>query len=135
MNQPKILRAASVGFVLFSALALLAVSLMAFASPQAVMDLVGVRLPNPDAFSSIRGVYGGVGMAIVISLGYLVRRQVRLALGFLVLLWGFYALSRAITICVEGPLGAFGTQWIITESVLLVLAAGLLWLNRKPLIA
>lgn len=134
MFSDQVVRRLSVGFVLFSMLALVSVSLMAFASPQAVMDLVGVRLPNTDAFSSIRGVYGGVGMAIVISLGYLVRQQVRLALGFLVLLWGGYALSRVITIWVEGPLGAFGTQWIITESVLLVLAAGLLWLNRKPLI-
>lgn len=38
---------------------------MAFGDPQAVMDLVLVKLDNTDAYSSIRGVYGGVGIAIL----------------------------------------------------------------------
>jgi hypothetical protein len=33
-----------------------------------------------------------------------------------------YAVSRAITILVDGPLGDFGTQWIITESILFIIA-------------
>ena len=131
MKKEKMIRIASVGFIAFSAFSLLSVSLMAFFDPQSVMDLVGVKLENTDAFSSIRGVYGGVGMALVISLIYLIRHNVKQALGFLALLWGFYALSRGITIFAEGPLGAFGTQWIITEAVLLSLAVVLLLLNRK----
>lgn len=116
------LHRAAQGFVLLSAFALLAVSLMAFASPQAVMDLVQVRLPNPDAFSSIRGVYGGVGLTLFLSLIYLLRHDLRLALSFLSLLWGFYALSRLITIWVEGPLGAFGTQWLTIETVFFIVS-------------
>lgn len=132
MKKEKMIRIASVVFICFSAFSLLSVSLMAFFDPQAVMDLVGVKLENTDAYSSIRGVYGGVGMSLVISLIYLiVKKDIKQALGFLALLWGFYALSRTITIFLEGPLGAFGTQWIITEAVLLSLAVLLLQLNKS----
>ena len=49
----------------------MSLSLMALFDPQSVMDLVGVELGNTDALSSIRGVYGGVGVAICLSLLYL----------------------------------------------------------------
>lgn len=55
-----------------SVLGILSVSFMAFGDPQAVMDLVHVKLDNTDAYSSIRGVYGGVGIAILGVLLYLV---------------------------------------------------------------
>jgi nitrate reductase gamma subunit len=117
MKKEKLVRVASLAFISFSAFCLLMVSLMAFASPQSVMDLVSVKLTNTDAFSSIRGIYGGVGMTIVISLIYMMRKHIKEALLFLTLLWGLYAVSRFITILIEGPLGNFGTQWIVTESV------------------
>lgn len=122
---------AAKGFILLSALSLLSVSLMAFASPQAVMDLVQVKLENTDAFSSIRGVYGGVGMTLVISLIYLMVKAPQKGLAFLSLLWGFYALSRTITIFMEGTLGDFGTQWLVIESVFFIIAATLLVSTRK----
>ncbi|MFA9215002.1 MAG: DUF4345 domain-containing protein [Candidatus Methylacidiphilales bacterium] len=109
-------------FIGFSALSLLSVSIMAFLSPQSVMDLVQVKLTNNDAYSSIRGVYGGVGLCLVIHLIFLLVKNIKMALGVLCMLWGFYAISRAITILAEGPLGGFGTQWIITESVLFIIA-------------
>jgi len=130
MKQNKIINVASVGLILFSAFALLSVSLMAFASPQAVMDLVGVKLPNTDAYSSIRGVYGGVGLTIVITLLYLAMRDRRKGLIFLCLLWGLYAFSRLMTIITEGSLGAFGQQWIMIESVLFLLSISLLILRK-----
>lgn len=120
-------------FIGFSALCLLSVSLMAFVNPQSVMDLVQVKLQNTDAFSSIRGVYGGVGLTLFIALIYLMIKDVRQGLMLLVLLWGFYAVSRAITILVEGPLGDFGTQWIITEVALCTIACILFILHRNPL--
>jgi hypothetical protein len=119
------------GFILFSSLSLLSVSIMAFINPQSVMDLVQTTLPNTDAYSSIRGVYGGVGLTIVLSLVYLMQKNAGYALGFLTLLWGFYAVSRIITIFAEGTLGAFGTQWLIIETVLFMLAAVLVVVNRK----
>lgn len=105
----------SSGFIILSAVSLLSVSMMAFFSPQAVMDLVQVQLPNTDAFSSIRGVYGGVGLTIFIQLVYLLRKNKLQALVFLSIFWGAYAFSRITTIFAEGRLGTFGTQWLYTE--------------------
>lgn len=118
-------------FILLSAFSLLAVSLMAFSDPQAVMDLVQVKLPNADAFSSIRGVYGGVGLTLFIWLIYLWRTNVQQALAFLSLLWGFYAVSRIMTIFMEGKLGAFGNQWLVIESVFFLISATLFWRNGR----
>ncbi len=135
MKTTKLVHLASAGLILLSAASLLSVSFMAFADPQSVMDLVHVQLNNNDAFSSIRGVYGGVGLALGISLLYLMVKDPGKGLAFLCLLWGFYAASRIITILVEGSLGDFGTQWLITESVLFGLAAGLLLARRKKVAA
>jgi len=99
-----------------SVLGILSVSFMAFSDPQAVMDLVQVKLDNTDAYSSIRGVYGGVGIAILGVLLYLVFTDRKAALGFIAL----------ITISMEGPLGDFGSQWLVIESTLSLVALGLL---------
>lgn len=135
MNTKTIVKVASIGFILLSAFSLLSVSVMAFFSPQSVMDLVGVQLNNPDAFSSIRGVYGGVGLTLTISLIYLMVKDRRGGLAFLCLLWGLYAVSRIITIFAEGSLGAFGTQWLYTEITFFAVAAVLLFSNRKTAVA
>lgn len=95
------------------------------------MDLVSVKLTNTDAYSSIQGIYGGVGMTLVISLLYLIRNHANEALLFLTFLWGLYAISRLITILVEGPLGQFGNQWIVTETILCAIALVLLKFNKK----
>jgi hypothetical protein len=131
MKKEKLIRTGAIAFIVFSAFCLLMVSLMAFVNPQSVMDLVAVKLNNNDAYSSIRGIYGGVGLTIVISLLYLIRNNMKYALLFLSLLWGFYAASRLITMAVDGPLGAFGNQWIITESVLCGIAVLLLESYKK----
>ncbi len=122
-------------FILISTLSLLSVVVMAFFNPQSVMDLVQVKLSNTDAFSSIRGIYGGAGLAISISLLYFMFKDPQKALGFLSMLWGFYALSRVLTIFREGPLGDFGKQWLVIESIFFLVALSLLIANRtKPLI-
>ncbi|MBK0404332.1 DUF4345 domain-containing protein [Adhaeribacter sp. BT258] len=131
MKKQKTMLLAAKGFILLSALSLLSVSVMAFFSPQAVMDLVQVKLENTDAYSSIRGVYGGVGMTLVISLIYLMLKEPRKGLAFLMLLWGFYAFSRTITIFAEGSLGAFGTQWLVIEAAFFLIAGTLFMLTGK----
>jgi hypothetical protein len=125
MKNSKVINVIVKSYILLSGLAFLSVSLMAFISPQAVMDLVQVKLSNPDAFSSIRGVYGGVGLALFISLMYLMMKNPTQALIFLAMLWGFYAASRIITIMVDGQLGSFGNQWLFIEGLLFLLAIGL----------
>lgn len=133
MKNQFLLRVASLTFVGISAISILIVSAMAFISPQSVMDLVQVQLSNPDAASSIRGIYGGAGLAIVLMLAYLSRKDVREALGFLVLLWGLYAISRVITQLAEGPLGPFGTQWVVIESLFCGIATLLLMMHHRKI--
>lgn len=118
MRTNRILDAAAWSLVGISALGVGSVSALAFMDPQAVMDLVRVDLGNTDAYSSIRGVYGGVGATLLVVLLTLARRHRREAMGFLGMLWGMYALSRVITIRVEGALGDFGSQWLVIEAVL-----------------
>ncbi len=122
MKKIQTFTAASKTFIWISAGSILTVSLMAFFSPQAVMDLVQVKLENNDAFSSIRGVFGGVGLTLFCTLVYLVMKDVQKGLSLLALLWGFYALSRLVTWISEGPLGSFGTTWLMIESVFFITA-------------
>lgn len=131
MNTHKILTVCARGFILLSSMSLLSVSIMAFNNPQAVMDLVNVKLSSNDAYSSIRGVYGGVGLSLFFSLIYFMVKDPRKGLAFLTLLWGFYALSRTITIFTEGALGDFGNQWLVIESAFFLIAIALLFLSRK----
>lgn len=129
--KTKVLSILSRGFILLSALSLFSVSLMAFNDPQSVMDLVQVKLTNTDAYSSIRGIYGGVGLSLVVGLIYLAWKEPQKGLLFLSILWGLYAVSRIITMAKEGPLGDFGTQWVIIESVFCLIATSLLLINKK----
>ncbi len=125
------IKGASSIFIVLCAFSLVSVSIMAFLNPQSVMDLVAVSLTNTDAFSSIRGVYGGAGMAMVILLIYLLRRDQQTALFFLSCLWGLYAFSRLVTSMIEGPLGDFGRTWIVIESVFCIIAVSLLFLTKR----
>jgi hypothetical protein len=118
-------------YVWFSAISLLTLSMMAFVSPQAVMDLVQVKLSNNDAFSSIRGVYGGVGLTIFLWLLHTLKKDVQESLLFLSLFWGLYAVSRITTLMMEGPLGAFGKQWLGIETVFCAIAILLLFINKR----
>lgn len=126
----KVIKISSSILMGLSVLGIASVSLMAFNSPQSVMDLVQVKLENTDAMSSIRGVYGGAGIAIIMVMVYLWRNNQRQGMLFLAVFWGSYALSRLLTIVVDGALGAFGSQWIVTETVLAV-AALLLYVKQE----
>jgi Domain of unknown function (DUF4345) len=126
MKTQKIITIAVGSYIGFSAFTIFMVSIMAFSDPQSVMDLVDVKLTNNDAYSSIRGVYGGVGLTIFITLAYLGFRDQTKALIFAAVLWGLYAISRLTTIFSEGPLGDFGNQWVIIETGLCILALLLL---------
>lgn len=130
-NSNKWLSRLSAVFISFSLLSLVWVSIMAMVSPQQVMDLVQVKLENTDAISSIRGIYGGVGLTICALLLYLLLKDKTKALLFLSVFWGMYALSRFVTILVDGSLGDFGNQWIVIESVFCILAIVLFMVHPK----
>jgi len=122
MNAFKIIKISSRLYIGFSIFALSYVAILSLINPQATMDLVGTTLPNTDALSSIRGVYGGVGIVITIQLIYLLAKDLHKGLFFLIIFWGAYAISRLITMWVDGPLGEFGSQWLVVESALCFLA-------------
>lgn len=104
---------------------------MAFADPQKVMNLVQVKLTNNDAYSSIRGVFGGVGVTIIVMLLLISKQRLQNGLWMLAILWGMYSLSRMITIVAEGPLGSFGAQWLRIETAFTILSIGLALLERS----
>jgi len=132
MKTNKFLIIAIKGYVVFSILSLLYVSTLGIISPQQVMDMVKVNLTNTDAISSIRGVYGGVGMTISSFLIYLFFKKYQWALGFLTIFWGSYALSRILTIFMDGSLGDFGSNWLLIESTLFLIGIGLLISENLP---
>ncbi len=107
------------------------VSLMAFANPQSVMDLVGTPLPTLDAYSSIRGMYGGVNAVIVFCLVYLLVTDRRKSLALVALLAGMYATCRLVSMAVEGMPGAFAFNWLIIEGSISLLAILLLVVQRR----
>ncbi len=131
MEKNKIIRILSYSVMILSVLGISMVAFMAFSDPQSVMALVNVKLENTDAYSSIRGVYGGAGLTIAIAMVYGMLKNMKLVLGFTGLLWGLYAISRIITAVVDGPLGAFGTQWVYTESFLCICCLILFFFNEK----
>lgn len=130
MNAQKIVKISSQVFIALSAFSLGYVALLSMFNPQSTMDLVATPLPNTDAISSIRGIYGGVGLVLTIQLIYLLVKDYRKGLLFLSLFWPAYAISRLITIFADGSLGDFGNQWIVIEStfgataIILLLVAG-----------
>ena len=119
------------GFIFLSAFSLVYVAALALWSPQSVMDLVKVKLDNTDALSSIRGVYGGVGITLFISLVYLGLYQVEKGVAFLSIFWGSYSVSRIITYFTDGALGDFGMQWLWIETFFCVIGITLLIFGKK----
>ena len=131
MNTQKVIKTSSKVFIGFSIFSVGYVSVLSMLNPVATMELVDTPLPNTDAISSIRGIFGGVGIAITVSLIYLMFKDFKNGISFLTLFWGAYAISRIITQLVDGPLGDFGNQWLIIESTLFILGCVLLFLNKK----
>jgi len=131
MYTQKVIAVSSKVFLGFSIFSIGYVSILSMLNPVATMELVNTTLQNTDAISSIRGIYGGVGLAITCSLIYFMLKDVQKGLSFLTMFWGAYAISRVITHLVDGPLGDFGSQWLVIESILFVLALVLLGLNAR----
>lgn len=114
----------------FSLASILSVSINGLLDPQGVMDLVQVTLPNTDAISSIRGVYGGVGFTVCMCILYLFLHNLEKGVVLLTVFWGSYAISRLITLLSDGPLGTFGQQWLMIESILCLLGLGIWFASR-----
>lgn len=131
MNAQRNIKIGSKIYIGFSAFSLGYVAILSLISPQSTMNLVATTLTNTDAISSIRGIYGGVGLVITIQLIYLLLTDYTKGLVFLSLFWAFYAVSRLITLYSDGPLGEFATFWMVNETVFSMIGIGLLLLTKK----
>lgn len=131
MKKEITIRMSNVLYVGTSILGLASVSILSLIDPQSTMDLVNVKLDNTDAISSIRGIYGGVGISVISGLSYLLMTKIILAIRFLTMFWFSYASSRLITMVVDGPLGDFGNQWISIESAFGILGLILLIIDKR----
>lgn len=131
MISQKAITISSKIFIGFSIVSVGYVSILSLLDPKSTMEMVNTSLNNNDAISSIRGIYGGVGIVITSCLIYLLFKDLKKGLSFLSLFWGAYAISRIITIVIDGPLGDFGNQWLMIESVLFVFALSLVMLYKK----
>nr|WP_287937155.1 DUF4345 domain-containing protein [Algoriphagus sp.] len=120
MKSKQILKKPTQGYVIFSLLIIAYVSLIALLSPRQIMEMMQINLENNDAISSVRGVYGGLGLAITSILIYLLFNHPDWAFRFLVMYWGGHTLSRIITIVADGELGNFGTYWLLIEGLFFI---------------
>ena len=116
-------------FLILLALATLNIAVQAILDPQTIFDNVQVQLGNLSARNSVRALYGGVNLAFGLFWIYAAFRQQNTGLLLALLYTGGFALGRILSILLDGMPGAFAMQWLLTEAVFAVLAAGLLYWN------
>ncbi len=118
-------------FLVLLALATLNIAVQAILDPQAIFDNVQVQLGNLTARNSVRALYGGVNLAFGLFWMWAAFREQRTGLLLALLYTGGFAIGRILSILMDGMPDAFAMQWLVTESVFALLAAGLLYWNRS----
>ncbi len=116
-------------FLILLALATLNIAVQAILDPQVIFDNVQVQLSNITARNSVRALYGGVNLAFGLFWLYAAFRQQKTGLLLALLYTGGFAVGRMLSLFMDGMPGAFAMQWLVTESVFALLAAGLLYWN------
>ena len=116
-------------FLILLALATLNIAVQAILDPQVIFDNVQVQLGNLTARNSVRALYGGVNLAFGLFWIYAAFRQQSTGLMLALLYTGGFAVGRILSLMMDGMPGAFAMQWLVTESVFALLAAGLLYWN------
>jgi hypothetical protein len=79
------------------ALLMLLLGAVGFFKPKAFTDSMGIEMTRPDAWSEIRGVFGGMNLGLAIAALILNSPEVYMALGLgwtLVLLARFYSIAK-----------------------------------------
>ncbi len=120
-------------FLILLALATLNIAVQAILDPQVIFDNVQVQLGNLTARNSVRALYGGVNLAFGLFWFYAAFRQQNTGLVLALLYTGGFALGRILSLFLDGMPGAFAMQWLMTESVFALLAAGLLYWNTSKI--
>ena len=117
-------------FLILLALATLNIAVQAILDPQVIFDNVQVQLGNITARNSVRALYGGVNLVFALFWIYAAIRMQTTGLLLALLYTGGFALGRILSIIMDGMPDTFATQWLITESVFALIAAGLLYWNK-----
>lgn len=118
-------------FLILLALATLNIAIQAILDPQAIFDNVQVQLGNITARNSVRALYGGVNLAFGLFWLYTAFRHQTTGLILALLYTGGFAVGRLLSVLMDGMPGEFAMQWLVTETVFALLAAGLLFWNGK----
>ncbi len=118
-------------FLVLLALATLNIAVQAILDPQVIFDNVQVQLGNLTARNSVRALYGGVNLAFGLFWLYAAFRQQTMGLTLALLYTGGFAVGRILSLIMDGMPDAFAMQWLVTESVFALGAAGLLFWNAK----
>ena len=122
-------------FLIVVALPTLMVGLQAFFDPQAIMDNVDVVLGNPSGKSSTRAIYGGMHLMFGLYFIYGAFKAQREALLMLALYTTGFAIGRFYSLGVDGSPNAFISAWIWVETILALIAWGLLIRVQAPKVA
>jgi len=101
-------------------------------NPQAVLDVVGIKLTNPSAYSSMRAVYGGMHLSFGLFCIYGIWKDLTTPLKVLFLYTAGFVVGRLSGIVMEGRPNEFVSTWLITEIVSGIVSVTLLYfLNSK----
>ena len=121
-------------FLVFAGLALIAFGIWFLLDPLGGAARLGLTITGDNAAFEVRGIYGGVSLALG-ALGFAGAIRTlftRSALWVMAGYFGGYTLARAYSLGIgEWPTGRF-ISYAIFEAVMFVLAAASLALSRRP---
>lgn len=127
----KAIKISATVFLALMGLAFAKVGIEALTNPQAVLANVGIELNNSSALSSMRAVYGGMHLVFGLFCFWGAYKMRREALGLVTLYTIGFVVGRLSGIAADGAPNEFVSQWLVTESVSLAIAAFLLFKLRK----
>lgn len=123
----KAIKISATVFLALMGLAFAKVGIEALTNPQAVLANVGIELNNSSALSSMRAVYGGMHLVFGLFCFWGAYKMRREALGLVTLYTIGFVAGRLSGIVADGSPNAFVSQWLVTESISLAIAAFLLF--------
>lgn len=127
----KAIKISATVFLALMGLAFAKVGIEALTNPQAVLANVGIELNNSSALSSMRAVYGGMHLVFGLFCFWGAYKMKREALGLVTLYTIGFVAGRLSGIVADGAPNAFVSQWLVTETISLAIAAFLLFKLRK----
>ncbi|KAB2913881.1 MAG: DUF4345 domain-containing protein [Bacteroidetes bacterium] len=127
----KAIKISATVFLALMGLAFAKVGIEALTNPQAVLANVGIELNNSSALSSMRAVYGGMHLVFGLFCFWGAYKMRREALGLVTLYTIGFVVGRLSGVVADGAPNAFVSQWLVTESISLAIAAFLLFKLRK----